>query len=85
MAAARARRHGQTSPCPVAQSATQLVLTTRLRVGDFVTEADTPAGPFYRVLEVSPSSLTLDAASDDDDPVPLRLPTRRTDTVLRLV
>lgn len=64
---------------------TERVVTCRLRPGDLVTEVDTPHGPFYRVLEASDAWLVLDAGAAPDETLPVRLPTRPADAVLRVV
>lgn len=42
--------------------------------GDLVTEVDTPAGPFYRVVKVNRASIVVDADLSGTDPLPVRLP-----------
>ncbi len=64
---------------------------TDLKVGDMITEVDTPDGPFYPVIKVNPKSIVVDANAlrlpgDEDDeplePLPLRMPIRPSDVVL---
>lgn len=52
---------------------TTIVKASTLTAGDRITEVDTPAGPFYVVLEVTARSIVVDA-SDDDEPLPVTLP-----------
>ncbi len=63
-----------------------------VKVGDRITEADTPKGPFYPVVKVNPKSFVVDAAGpmrpygDDAAEVePMRFPYRPSDVVLVVV
>jgi hypothetical protein len=42
------------------------MLVTAVKVGDRITERDTPAGPFYAVLRVSRASLVVETATADE-------------------
>lgn len=52
-------------------------LTVDVRVGDLITELDTPEGPFYPVLKVNPKSLVIDGGG-----FTLRIPTNPRAAVL---
>ncbi len=54
---------------------TTKVRSSEVRVGDRITEVNTPKGPFYTVTKVNPASFVLDGL--------VRLPFRSTDVVLR--
>lgn len=55
-----------------------------LRVGEFITEVETPGGPWYQVLEVSTSSVVVAGGTHDDSyDLPVEIPLRSSDVVLR--
>lgn len=49
------------------------VTVSEVRVGQRVTELDSPAGPYYPVLATRPGELVVDAAAPGDAPLPVRL------------
>lgn len=62
----------------------QPVLAASVKPGDPITEVHTPSGPWYLVLSVEKALLTLDARLEATDrPVPVTLPVRAHDVVLR--
>lgn len=66
--------------------ATELVHCSQLRVGDLITEATTPSGPFYPVLLSAPGLLRIDGrAAGQSEALPLDLPVQLTSGVLRLM
>ncbi len=67
---------------------TELVPTTEIRVGDSITEMNTPSGPFYPVLKVNAKTFVVDARAMNDTigeaaPLPIRLPRSAGAGVLR--
>lgn len=62
---------------------------SEVKVGDRITEHDTPEGPFYPVLKVDAKSFVIDAAhamrpgqDEEDLPVePVRFPIRPTGSI----
>lgn len=65
-------------------SQTTITRCTDVKVGDKVTEIDTPEGPFYAVLSVDQTarSYTVDADETGEDPLPLDFHYRQSDAVL---
>jgi hypothetical protein len=61
----------------------EVVPARSLRAGDLVTETDTPSGPWYAVLNVKSDRLTVDGSTQEDEPLPVVLPLRPGDMVLR--
>jgi hypothetical protein len=84
--------HGETersvlTPMAMARLVSKLSTVARvsgLAVGDWITEVDTPTGPWYRVIDVTPSTVTVDGRlDDDDDPLPVRMDFAASEAVLR--
>lgn len=63
----------------------EVVSAGSLRTGDLITETDTPLGPWYTVLSIHAGQLTVDGSTQDDEPLPVVLPLRPSDVVLRRV
>lgn len=61
----------------------EIVRTAEVVAGDWITEMDTPEGPFYLVAKVNAKSLLVHL--DPSEPDTLRLPFRATDAVRREV
>jgi len=51
---------------------TEIIATAALRLGDRITEIDTPDGPFYTVVRETAKSVWFDSAPDTD-PCPIRI------------
>jgi hypothetical protein len=61
-----------------------VVLVAELLPGDEITEIDSPQGPWYRVLMIDLTSLTLDGRlPGDEEPLVISLPLVGSSTVLR--
>jgi hypothetical protein len=60
------------------------VLATSVSPGDYITEIDTPAGPWYTVLSLGEDCVTVDGSHDPTHPpLPVSLPVGLHDLVLR--
>ena len=72
-------------PRPGDESGTTLITRVAdLHPGDWITELDTPTGPWFEVLAVDGHSVVLDArATDDDPPLVVSLPYAPSAAVLR--
>lgn len=62
---------------------TETVPASSVLPGDRVTEVGTPKGPWYRVLDVDSEAITVDAGLGNEV-LPVTLPFRQTDVVLRV-
>jgi hypothetical protein len=61
-----------------------VVLAAKLLPGDEITEIDSPQGPWYRVLLIDPTSLTLDGRlPGDEEPLVVSVPLGASGAVLR--
>lgn len=60
-----------------------LTQVSALVPGDLITEVDTPAGPYYRVLAATAAVLIVDASLPGDPELPTTLPVVGNGVVLR--
>ena len=64
-------------------TASEAVPAASLSPGDVITEIDTPSGPWYTVLSTGTGHLTVDGSPVEHATLPVVLPVRPGDHVLR--